>query len=356
MSAKTILNTLDELIEFLDSPKVENPESSKTCSEPNSIILERPTDAKGHPETLQSPELMKGGAENQFGLISFNCLCRGNVNHDEFDNYRHIQDLSLIDWDNGRRELVLKQLLEFQSELICVQEVECIDFESYLGVDMKKGGYEYIVQNNPHISEAQKMRGNMGCAIFYKPEVFEQIGNAISRSRSVMASFKHLKTSSIIHVLTCHLQGDPKRVKDRFGQMKSNFKYLRKLIKANGEGAIILCGDFNTGRDGAPFQLLSTGSISSEFQEYGQQVVKSAYTSDWKFQDAYEGTEDTPTFFNPFHPCGLVDFIFFRGNLNQLNRKTLYSETQFQELQQKSLPNKWNGSDHVPIGCVLELL
>ena len=91
---------------------------------------------------------------------------------------------------------------------------------------MKEAGYEYVVQQNPHVSQANRERGNMGCAIFYLPHIFQVIGRPISRSRSVMCSLKHLKTSSILHLITCHLQGDPKRVNDRFGQMKSNFKYV----------------------------------------------------------------------------------------------------------------------------------
>ena len=78
---------------------------------------------------------------------------------------------------------------------------------------------------------------------------------------------------------------------------------------------MIIAGDFNSTRQGAAYQILSAGEITPDFKEYGFDVVKGKYTIEWTFKDAYAGKPNDPSFFNPFIPVSLLDFIFYHGNL-----------------------------------------
>lgn len=353
MESSNLLKRVDGLLKFLDELPVY--EETNYVQTTNRLLPEVTPKNKTPPKKTD----LHHSHENGFEIISFNCLSRGNVNWEiesgENNNFKHVSD-DLILWEN-RKPRLQKQIINFSADLICLQEIECLHWERDYGNVLKQHGFDYVVQNAPGVSEAHLARGNMGNAIVFNPNLFELVQEPISRSRCIMAAFRHIPTSKIVHVINCHLQGNPQRAVDRFGQVKSMFKYLRKQIKQIGQSeGIIICGDFNSTKNSAAYEVITKSVLEPSFTEMEQKITKKKYQIEFQFKDSYERDVDLiPSFWNPFLRNAIVDYLFYSSfNLNLIQTRQLCTKQELNELETTSLPTTWNASDHLPIGARYE--
>lgn len=121
---------------------------------------------------IQSSQLTKQVTRSQqsgqpeFTVISYNVLCDRMVSNEWFPTSPDIA----LDW-TYRRELILKQLLEFNSDIIALQELELEQFEEHFKPELFRfGNYESIFEpkSRARTMDSEKRKRVDGCAIFYK--------------------------------------------------------------------------------------------------------------------------------------------------------------------------------------------
>lgn len=115
--------------------------------------------------------LFKLSREPEFTVISYNVLCDRMVSKGMFPSSPEIA----LDWQY-RRELILRQLLEFNADIIALQELEFQHFEEFFKLELGHlGNYESIFEpkSRARYMDNQKRRRVDGCAIFYKRNRFK---------------------------------------------------------------------------------------------------------------------------------------------------------------------------------------
>jgi CCR4-NOT transcription complex subunit 6 len=74
-----------------------------------------------------------------------------------------------LKWNEYRKPRVLKELLEYSSDIICLQEVEVSAYEDALKTEMLNNGYKgyFKPKSRAHIAGIDRQKVD-GCCIFYK--------------------------------------------------------------------------------------------------------------------------------------------------------------------------------------------
>lgn len=104
--------------------------------------------------------------QHEFTVVSYNVLCDRMVSKEMFPSS---PDLAL-DWFY-RRELILRQLLEFDADIIALQELEMDHYENFFKIQLNQSGYYDSIfepKSRARTMDCQKRKRVDGCAIFYK--------------------------------------------------------------------------------------------------------------------------------------------------------------------------------------------
>lgn len=104
----------------------------------------------------------------EFTVLSYNVLCDRLVNKEAFPTSPDVA----LDWFY-RRKLIMKQLREFDADIIALQELEIEHYETYFMVELEKhGNYESIFEpkSRAKTMNSEQQKRVDGCAIFYKKD------------------------------------------------------------------------------------------------------------------------------------------------------------------------------------------
>jgi endonuclease/exonuclease/phosphatase family metal-dependent hydrolase len=266
-------------------------------------------------------------------------------------DYNHIHPQNLK-WSN-RFPRILTSLVNAHTDLIVLQEVDKNCFDEDFLPGLRQWGYDGVLQFRKSYEKHA-----WGCATFWKTCSFEH-SSTDHRSRAILTFLKETKTGEAWCIANCHLEGHPLRVEKRLMQVQS----LLQRMQFAGFGAgnnIIIAGDFNCGTEGASSQWLMEGKLPSKRQvfEFGQSLQNcSKYGAHpFRFACAYDVNDTEPSYRQ--HPRGghRVDHIFVESSaMDVVGRRQLASEKLDLECCRLGSPNKINGSDHLPIGAVVQL-
>lgn len=339
--------------------------------------------------------------EDSFSLLCYNILC---------DKYATSQMYGYtpswaLSWEY-RKELILQEVLNYGSDIVCLQEVDVEAYESYFLEHLSAQEYDGVHYSK---SRARTMSGDEkravdGCATFFKSSVFALVEqhliefNQIALRRpdfkktedmfnrvmtkdniAVVTLLEHRASGARLIVANAHITWEPQfrdvklvqvamlmeelnKISNDFARLPARMNLAEGYDKAPhySSGAkipTIICGDFNSEPDSGVYEYLSTGHVEKnhgDFMDhvYGDYAVKGA-SHGFKLKSAYSHVNELP--FTNFTPgfTGTIDYVWYtapslgvQGLLGDLDPDYLSTTVGF--------PNCHFPSDHIPLMSVLK--
>eukprot|EP00049_Salpingoeca_infusionum_P022368 m.6353 g.6353 ORF g.6353 m.6353 type:complete len:522 (-) comp5146_c0_seq2:451-2016(-) len=300
--------------------------------------------------------------EDHLVVVSHNmlahCFSGGDSKAERERKYSHLRSAHFLSWEY-RFELLKRDLLGYEADVICLQECDFDRFEAHLLPFMTRNGYAGVIGGAKNME-----RQRYSNAIFFRKERMNMEA-AIHRSRSVAAVFSLSRGAStppaLLGVASCHLEGDPKEVQKRMSQMRSTLHALQQ----HDLQYTIVAGDFNSGFEEPCLQWAiqhtqscnptqeaaastkeestcqSTQSLTTETQEH-RHMLKSAYGS--CFPPTYYAPGSGSCIDHCLHSTTLTPTVLMHP-----------SGSRHEQIVQESLPNGSCPSDHLPIGAVFRI-
>ena len=252
-----------------------------------------------------------------------------------------------LDWDY-RKSLIVPQLLQFDADILCLQEVQVDTWPDLLE---SLPGYTGILQD-------VKGAHPVASAVLVRPKKF-QVRRVESRSRVLIVVLddcqegdEQLSSSSPpLYLCNVHLEAGESHDDNhiRYHQLKSLFKRLANQCKqdqqALQEASIVMAGDFNMLNTNPLHTFLTQGFLENPQKQYAPPCTTT------KLQDAYmwSGHRLGKT----FSKGGVLDYIWTSDHVNIQDALILHPSVETTDSQQ--FPSKEHPSDHLPIGVDLEL-
>ncbi|XP_055349335.1 2',5'-phosphodiesterase 12-like [Paramacrobiotus metropolitanus] len=285
-----------------------------------------------------------------------------------------------------RRQLTLRELIGYNADIICVQELDTKLFNSYYSKQMRRKGYEGLFLQKTG-------KAHEGIGTFYRTdkfrllnqydinitsELFENPANKdLADAVNSKAKLKEVMMTRTNPLQVCYLQDldgsgrsvlvanthlwfRPQYPRVRLLQMGVSLRHLQRIVKDvtakdSTTPAIILCGDFNSSTGWGVHHLLNKRSVPVDFPEW-----KMFCTED----DEYvELALEHP--FHLFNACGelqytnytagfkaAIDWIY--ADAQQLDSRFVIPMPTEDELSAfTAIPSPVFPSDHIAIGCDL---
>lgn len=321
-------------------------------------------------------------SKDSFTLLSYNTLCQ----HYATSKMHKYTPSWALEWDY-RRPLLKDEINKFNTDIVCMQEVETRTFQEFWVPHMQEMGYKGLFYNKTRSKTMSDVDAKKvdGCALFYRTSKFQLLQKInFEYNSACMASDKYKKTKDLFNrfmnkdhialitflqhvetgekicVVTTHLHWDPlfNDVKTlQVGVLLEELKdIVKKFINSHSlEGVknapVVICGDFNSTIDSAVYQLFSTGSVKThpdlDGRDYGK-FTEEGFRNVFKLKSAYETIGELP-----FTNCTpdfttAIDYIWYspatlqvKGVLGKVDEEYAKNVIGF--------PDSNFPSDHIPI-------
>lgn len=262
------------------------------------IITNRVRPAPNPPNRLLVPlhlrhtsQTVEGG---KFSLLSYNLLADLYAKADGFGSFSQCAPWALS-WQY-RKQLLLKELLAYRADILCLQEVQSNHFLEFLSPELQRHGYTPIYKKKTTEVYTGNTYAIDGCATFFRKDRFtlvkkyevefnkaafsqaEQISNpqhkkaALNRllkdNVALIAVLEALDPPSpdfanrgrqLICVANTHIHANPELNDVKLWQVHTLLKGLEK-IAASADIPMLLAGDFNSVPGSAAHNLLVHGT------------------------------------------------------------------------------------------------
>jgi len=329
--------------------------------------------------------------EPTFKVISYNMLAPIYATKQIFNYCEMFQ----LDW-NYRRNNLLREIKQYQAEIICLQEIQSNHFEDFFQPHLQQVGYDGIFKAKTREGFGADPKQIDGCAIFYKKDrfalleqyhvefneaakhmfdtqrqtgrsiphynqmmkrllrgnialvlVLEELGGADSQGRRPRTRGRRRK----LCVANTHIFWDPEYADVKLWQTWVLCQELSKLVLSR-DLPLLLCGDFNSVPNSAVYQLLETQQIRSNEHEafqkdhYGLLPPYTEMTHHLVLDSAYK-TIGEPQYTNyTGHFIGVLDYVWYsRNHLRAISVLDVNGETELSK--ETALPNSELSSDHI---------
>lgn len=326
--------------------------------------------------------LSKETLKRSFTLLSYNTLCQHYATP---KMYRYTPSWALS-WDY-RRDKLKEQIISYQADVVCLQEVECKTFEDFWAPFLQKHGYTGVfhAKTRARTMQSKDSKKVDGCCVFYKNSEFklvfkdavdfssvwmkhkkfqrteDYLNRAMNKDNvALFVKLQHLKTNEQIWVTTTHLHWDPQFNDVKTFQVGVLLDYMEKLLRdQNGVGnnqemkkvPLVICGDFNSQLDSAVYELFSCGTVRRhkdvEGRDFGYMSQKS-FAHNLTLKSSYDTIGELP--FTNFSATftDVIDYIWYssqalrvRGVLGEIDPNYVSKFIGF--------PNDKFPSDHIPL-------
>ena len=325
-------------------------------------------------------------AKKSFTVLQYNTLCQHYATP---KMYRYTPSWALA-WEYRKNKLK-DQILSYNCDIICLQEVEAKTYEEYWSPLLQKTGYTGLF----HAKTRAKLLANKdskkvdGCCVFFKNNKFKMLkfehvdfsatwmkhskfqrtedflNRAMNKDNvALITKLQHLQTGEPVWCVTTHLHWDPKFNDVKTFQVGVLLDHLQSLIKEDNprqdikKVPIILCGDFNSYVNSAVYELLSTGSVKNHpdgiTKDYGY-MSQSNFNHQLALSSSYGCIGELP--FTNFTPSfvDVIDYIWYSSNA--LRVRGLLGKVDEQYVSKFiGFPNEEFPSDHLPLITKFEFL
>jgi len=344
-------------------------------------------------------------------VVSYNILADQNasrdVNRDADDMiYSHCKLDDIIKW--RRHPLIVHEILQYQGDIVCLQEVDRDVFDGLLQPCLKAHGYQGYYSEKG-LDDASGIRE--GCAIFWSLDVFESVRLPDMKTHTFREMFqdfmcderlhksewttlhdvsnlleehdhlKHVLFNKLGHVLQTVVLTD-KRSKEKivvanthlfYHPHAAHVKCLKMLIACrqleiehieNELSPIIFCGDYNSTPDSGVMQLLLNRFVDSgdeetwkhlctyEWEEGAGGDLKHVSSIDVEYPpsfpqliSAYDKAPDFTHFIECF--AATLDYILASSNFEVVRSASTLS---FDDMKEHvAMPNEFMASDHISL-------
>ncbi|KAL3281900.1 hypothetical protein HHI36_005105 [Cryptolaemus montrouzieri] len=313
-----------------------------------------------------------------FRFVTYNILSNRYTELNDTFSYCPLEALA-IDY---RKQLILKELVGYNADIICLQEVDNREFNTYFNTKLADEGYisKYHRKGN-NLTEGllcamKKSRYKLlsyqqlvyANAIHTK-KMFAPLYSLLKKEQSLKNLFMKQSTSLQTTVLKCkevkrivvigntHLYYHPDATTVRLIQAYMATMYL-SYVKERMEQEwknfvvdVIFCGDFNSSPGGLVYKFLCEGTIprDDEFHLYFSGNAQWNFTHKLNFISAC-GTPKYTNYTNDFKSC--LDYIFIQRGEIEVKRVIPLPEEELEKYV--GLPNEVYPSDHIALVCDLQ--
>lgn len=334
------------------------------------------------PET--NPEIYNSETTtpDTFTMMSYNTLCQHYATP---TMYKYTPSWAL-DWEY-RRNALQEEVLSYRSDIICMQEVESRTFTEFwqpLMVDLGYKALFFCKTRSKTMSDADSKKVD-GCATFYKTSKFTLMQKQNFEFNSIcMGSEKYKKTKDLFNrfmnkdnialitflqhnetgekivIANNHLHWDPAFNDVKTVQVGILLEELQGMLKKFNHTSsiddikntsLIICGDFNSVRESAVYQLFSTGVVSKHEdlsgRDYGR-FTEEGFRHIFKLNSAYDAIGELP--FTNFSPgfTNVIDYIWY--STPTLKVKGLLGKVDEDYVSRGiGFPDAHFPSDHIPL-------
>eukprot|EP00198_Chlamydomonas_reinhardtii_P001888 XP_001691224.1 predicted protein [Chlamydomonas reinhardtii] len=356
---------------------------------------------------VRRPEALQSSEPDEISVVCYNLLADVYATPKRYPYVRP----EWLAWPH-RWAALQQQLASFGADVICLQEVEPARWQEIVS-SPALAGYTGLLQDRGRGSDAAPVITN---ALLWRPDKLGLVWSE-SRSRALLAAFVFwdgVGQQQLLYVANLHLEGSPYRPNDRISQTRSALQRLEAHQLSHGlspgDAAVVVCGDFNSGRHETVCSFLHRGRLEGgttephlpqvEVSAVGGEieggsrrralctVTKTTIAHPYALHEAYSsggvelpftrkvqsaggpGTADMALRW-PQHVCrtplllrlmeavpslaSSLDFIWASCNL-EVTALYVPVEARHQGLiAHQALPNQHYPSDHLPIGAVLKL-
>jgi mRNA deadenylase 3'-5' endonuclease subunit Ccr4 len=249
-----------------------------------------------------------------------------------------------LEWDY-RKSLIVSQLLQFDADILCLQEVQVDTWPDLLD---SLPGYTGILQQ---VERAHPVAS----AVLVRPKF--QVRRVESRSRALIVVLDYCEddeqpssSSPPLYLCNVHLEAGISHDNNlvRYHQLKSLFKRLavhcQQDQQALQEASIVMAGDFNMLNTNPLHRFLRQGFLENPQNKYALPCTTT------KLKDAYMWSDHRLG--KTYSKGGVLDYIWTSDHVNIQDTLILHPSAETTDSQQ--FPSKEHPSDHLPIGVDLE--
>ncbi|KAI7900017.1 Endonuclease/exonuclease/phosphatase [Cokeromyces recurvatus] len=328
---------------------------------------------------------------DKFSVLCYNILC---PKYATSQAYGYTPSWAL-NWDY-RKEHIISEVLSYNSDIICLQEVAIKDYEGKIGDALKEhGDYDsvFFPKSRVKTMTGKERKEVDGCAIFYKASKYNLIEHhlleyhqkAIQRpdfkhsddiynrvmtkdNIAVMIILEHKESLRRLLVVNSHIFWDPQYADVKLVQVGMMMDEIESFAakhlsppstSPNGPTyastkllPTIICGDFNSVPESGVYEFLSKSSLSPHHPEFGGHSYGS-YTTEGlthhlsvKSCYSHIGELDITNYTPEFK--GTLDYIWYTNNT--LEVITLLGGIRQDYLDKVvGFPNPHFPSDHIPL-------
>ncbi|XP_015883045.3 carbon catabolite repressor protein 4 homolog 3 isoform X1 [Ziziphus jujuba] len=194
----------------------------------------------------------------RFTVASYNILADRNASWHK-DLYSNVP-YSYMNWDR-RKRLICKELIGWNPDIICLQEVDkYFDLSDMLATAGYLGSYK------------RRTGGSVdGCAMFWKADKFRLLeGESIEfKSFGLGDNVAQLSVFEMCNAASrrllignIHVLYNPRRGHVKLGQIRSLFSRAQNLSEKWGNAPAVLAGDFNSTPQSAIYKFLSSSELN----------------------------------------------------------------------------------------------
>lgn len=299
--------------------------------------------------------------DTTFAVLSYNVLCEKYATR---QMYGYTPSWALV-WDY-RKEFILQEIMSYNADICCLQEVEMGQYEDYFAPKLQQNDYEGLFWPK---SRARTMREDErkhvdGCATFFNTRQYrlvdkqliefnqialqrpdfkktEDIFNRVMTKDNVaaIALLEHRATGAKLLLANAHVHWDPEfrdvklvqaamlmeqleTIGNRFARMPTQTQPESGVTPpkyANGKQIpMIICGDFNSTPDSGVYEFLSRGDTAPDHPDFMDHTY-GTYTSEglhhnYALRSAYGNIGELPvTNYTPGFR-GVIDYIWYSSN------------------------------------------
>jgi mRNA deadenylase 3'-5' endonuclease subunit Ccr4 len=210
-----------------------------------------------------------------------------------------------------RRQRLLREILSYDADVVCLQEVESKQFEDFFKPEMARAGYDGIYQAKSRARTMADWGKVDGCPLFFKTSKFTMIEHSFIEYQQV-AMTKHrefdndpdclqrmirrdnvaviavLRLKGVadseppIVVVNTHIHWDPSMCDVKLMQVAFLSSHIESLVSTTSADAkypgspTVICGDFNMEPSSGGFELLANGSIPAFHPDFTPSTAAAA--------------------------------------------------------------------------------
>jgi len=323
-----------------------------------------------------------------FTLLTYNVLAEIYATPDA---YPYCSSWALP-W-NYRRINLLRELVSYRSDVMCLQEVQADHFENFLEPELAKFNYAglYKCKTREFMGQYGKMDG---CAIFYRRDKFAIVANGIhdiefnsiarARHSSDKRTLNRLLKDNIAQILllemsaphpgsrrqivvaNTHINASPEFADVKLWQTQMLLQEIERVMTQQSgsiqQVPLVIAGDFNSLPGSDPHSLLANGGLQPQEDPHGLLVqlplrhpfpLRSAMATVGAHVNASTESHEIQKMEPPYtnftaHFVGTLDYLWYTydrlavgGLLEMVDDQQVHEHT--------ALPSPLFSSDHVPL-------